>query len=146
MSYDLKLERLIDARAQQVFDAFIDADAMKEWYLDHPGWIVEVLACDARVGGTTSVAFGPGDERYREDMTYREFDRPHRLVYAATFWMPDGSSFDTVVTITFDVQDGKTLLTLVQTGFPNAEQRDAHRGGWPGFIDRLERVVAARAS
>jgi hypothetical protein len=28
--------------------------------------------------------------------------------------------------------------------FPNAEERDAHQNGWPGFIDRIERIVAKR--
>jgi uncharacterized protein YndB with AHSA1/START domain len=144
VSYDLRIERLLDGTPDEVFDAFTDADAMKEWYEDNPGWIVEVRTCDVRVGGTTVVAFGPGDTRYIEEMTYSEVERPHRLAYIERFGMPDGSGFDTVVAVTFQEQDGKTLMTIVQTGFPDAEQRDAHQGGWPGFIDRLERVVAAR--
>ncbi len=145
MSYDLKLERLLDGTPAQIFDAFVDADAMLEWYQDSEGWQVEVLACDCRVGGTTVVSFGPGsDERYVEEMTYSVVDRPSRIAYLEIFRMPDGTSYPTEITITFDAQDGKTLMTLVQTGFPNAEQRDGHQGGWPGFIDRLERVVANR--
>jgi uncharacterized protein YndB with AHSA1/START domain len=77
-------------------------------------------------------------------MTYTEVAVPHRLAYDEKFVMPDGSSFDTVITVTFDAQNGKTLVTIVQTGFPNAEQRDAHQGGWPNFIDRLEQVVVQR--
>jgi uncharacterized protein YndB with AHSA1/START domain len=91
------------------------------------------------------VAFGPdGDAPYKEEMTYTEVAAPHRLAYNEKFVMPDGSSFDTVITITFDAQNGKTLIAIVQTGFPNTGQREAHQGGWPGFIDRLERVVASR--
>ena len=144
MSHDLRIERLLDGTPEEFFDAFVDPDAMKEWYADHPGWNVEVLACDVRVGGTAIVVFGPSDLRYREEMTYSTVDRPGRLAYDERFVMPDGSSFATQVTITFEAQDGKTLMTLVQTGFPNAEQRDAHQGGWPNFIDRLENSVATR--
>lgn len=145
MSYDLRIERLIDGTPDEVFQAFTDADAMKIWYEDNSGWSVDVTACDLRVGGTTVVAFGPGgDAPYKEEMTYTEVSRPTHLAYNERFVMPDGSSFDTVITVTFDAQNGKTLMTIVQTGFPNAEHRDAHQGGWPGFIDRLERVVAAR--
>ena len=142
MSHDLHIERVIDADPAEVFTAFVDADAMRQWFLEGPDWVVEIEVCDVRVGGTTIVSFGPGSERCREEMTYTEVDPPRRLAYDERFTMPDGSSFDTTVTVTCDVQDGKTLLTIVQTGFPNAAERDAHQGGCPGFIHRLERLVA----
>jgi uncharacterized protein YndB with AHSA1/START domain len=146
MSFDLRLERLIDATPQEAYDAFTDPDAMIEWYQDNPAWTVEVRECDARAGGTTTVAFGPGDERYIERMTYSVVEPPHRLVYEERFEKPDGFTFTTTIAVTFEEQAGKTLLTIVQTGFPNADERDGHQGGWPGFIDRLERVVARRRS
>jgi len=145
MSHDLRIERLIDGTPDEVFAAFTEADAMKEWYEDNTGWVVDVVACDLRVGGTTVVAFGPsGQAPYREEMTYTNVSAPHRVDYTENFVMPDGDSFVTRLTVSFDAQDGKTLLTIVQTGFPNSEQRDAHQGGWPGFIDRLEQVVVGR--
>jgi uncharacterized protein YndB with AHSA1/START domain len=145
MSHDLSIERLMDGTPVEVFDAFTDAEAMKEWYQGEPDWNVEVRACDVRVGGTTIIAFGPGDPWLAvEEMTYQEVERPHRLVYAEHFGTPDEEGFDTVVSITLEAQGDKTLMTLVHTGFPNAEERDAHQGGWPGFLDRLERVVAVR--
>lgn len=146
MSHDLRVERLLDGTPDEVFDAFTDPDAMLEWYQDNPGWNVEVCACDVRVGGTTIVAFGPGDDRYTEHMTYTEVARGQRLVYNERFGFPDGNGYDTIVTITFETQDGKTLVTIVQTGFPSTVERDGHQSGWPGFIDRLERVVAKRRS
>lgn len=144
MSHDLKLERLLDGTPDEVFEAFTDADAMLEWYQDNAGWVVEVLECDVRVGGTTTVSFGSAEERYVEVMTYTQVESGRRLAYTERFEKPDGSIFDTAITITFEPHDGKTLLTIVQTGFPNVEERDGHQGGWPGFIDRLERVVAKR--
>lgn len=146
MSHDLRLERLLDGTPDEVFDAFVDPDAMLEWYQENPGWDVEVVACDVRVGGTTIVSFGPrsGEWHCREEMTYTEVERPHRLAYNEYFGAGEESGFHTVVSLTFEDRDGKTLLTLSQTGFPNVDERDAHLGGWPGFLDRLERVVAAR--
>lgn len=144
MSHDLRVERLLDGTPADIYDAFIDPDAMREWYQDNPGWVVDVAACDIRVGGTTIVTFGPGDDRYSETMTYLEVERGRKLVYTERFGMPDGSGHDTVVTVSFEPQDGKTLLTIVQTGFPNAEERDAHQNGWPGFLHRLERTASQR--
>jgi uncharacterized protein YndB with AHSA1/START domain len=60
--------------------------------------------------------------------------------------MPDGSSFDTGMQVSFQEQDGGTRMTILHTGFPSAQLRDEHRDGWPGFLDRLERVVRARVA
>jgi uncharacterized protein YndB with AHSA1/START domain len=144
MSHELRIERLIDATPEEVFEAFTAADAQKEWYLDQPGWRVEAGG-ELRVGGRWEVAFGPaGETPYREANQFTEVSRPHRLAYRSRFHLPDGSSFDTELLVTFEARQGKTLLTLVQSGFERAADRDAHQGGWPGFLDRLERVVAAR--
>jgi uncharacterized protein YndB with AHSA1/START domain len=144
VSYDMKLERLIDATPEEVFDAFTDRDAMKEWYTLDAGWAADVAAYDPRVGGRTTVVFG-GEQKFREDITYVEIGRPHRLVYEEDMRrVADGAGYVTRVSVTFEAQDGKTLLTLVQEGFHVAERRDAHEQGWPQFINRLEQVIAKR--
>jgi uncharacterized protein YndB with AHSA1/START domain len=144
VSHDLKVERWFDAAPEEVFDAYTDPVAQKVWYEDQPGWIVEA-ECDLRVGGRWVVTFGPpGGEPYRETNVFKEIDRPRHLVYTSTVTMPDGSSFDTGMDVSFEVQDGGTRMTILQTGFPSAELRNDHQGGWPGFLDRLERVVNAR--
>ena len=144
MTYDLKLERLIDGTPEEVFDAFIDGEAIKEWYRIQPDWQTEVLAAEGRVGGTMTVTFG-AEEKYREEATYIELDRPRRIVYEEKMGrVADGASFTTTVTVTLERQDGKTLLTLVQEGFHVKERRDAHEQGWPQFLSRLDEVVAKR--
>ena len=59
---------------------------------------------------------------------------------------PDGSSFDSDVEITFEEQNGKALMTMVQKGFPSAEMQEQHEVGLPHAFDHLERVVQARVS
>jgi uncharacterized protein YndB with AHSA1/START domain len=146
VSHNLRVERWFDATPEEVFDTYTDPAAQREWYQDQPGWIVQV-ECDLRVGGQWTVAFGPpGAEPYRETNVFKQVDRPRRLVYTSRVTMPDGSSFDTGMEVTFQERDGRTQMTIVHTGFPSAELRDDHRGGWSGFLDRLERVVDARVA
>ncbi len=145
MSYDLKVERLLDATPEEAFDAFIDGDAMKDWYQIEPSWDVELVKAEPNVGGTTVIRFGNSEQGWecREDLTYRELDRPNRIVFGMTF-ATSAMSYDTVVTVTFEEQGGKTLLTLSETGYPTAEERDAHQNGWPSFLAKLDEVIALR--
>ena len=146
MSHELRLERVFDAAPEVVFDAFTDPDAQKELYADAPDWIVE-SECDLRVGGRWTIAFGPpGSEPARETNEFDEVDRPRRLAYRSTMAMPDGSSFDTGMEVILEELGGRTRMTIHHTGFPSAEVRDDHLGGWPGFLDRLERVVDVRVA
>jgi hypothetical protein len=71
-------------------------------------------------------------------------DRPRRLVFTSTMTMPDGSSIDTRIEVTFDDENGGIRMTITQSGFPAPELRDDFTGGWGSILDRLGRVAAAR--
>ena len=144
MSYELTVERVIEAPAEVVFDAFTDADAQRVWMQDpdDPNAIVE-SQCDLRVGGTWVAAWGPSrDERYRETNVFQIVDRPHRLVMTTTSTTPDGASLETSTEVTFEERDGKTRMTVVQRGFPTAEVRDYFAStAWPAALEALDRFV-----
>jgi uncharacterized protein YndB with AHSA1/START domain len=146
LSHDLRLEWVYDAPPEVVFDAFTDPDAQRELYADAPDWIVE-SACDLRVGGRWMIAFGPpGDTPARETNVFQVVDRPRRLVYTSTMTLPDGSSLDTSMEVTFTDDNGRTRLTILQRGFQTPESREEFTGGWASILDGLGRVVAARVA
>jgi len=147
MSYELRVERLIDASPEEVFDAYTDPEAQKIWYsiLDE-GMIVE-NEVDLRVGGKWVSAWGlTPDDLFRETNIFEVVDRPHRLVSKSTFSSPDGSTLDTNVEVTFREEGGKTLMTVVQSGFPSEDLRDfVANTAWIGAFDRLSAYLAAKA-
>jgi uncharacterized protein YndB with AHSA1/START domain len=49
MKADLRVERVLYAAPEAVFDAFTDPDAQQEMYADAPDWVVR-SECDLRVG------------------------------------------------------------------------------------------------
>ena len=142
----LRIERLVDATPEAVFRAWTSREAMEVWYRERPDDVVRVVELDVRVGGRLRVEFGPaGEAPYVESGVYREIDPPHRLVINETLDAPDGTQWaDTTVTIVLEEEDGKTRLTLVHENFPSSERRDNAAGGWPGFLDRIERLVSGR--
>jgi uncharacterized protein YndB with AHSA1/START domain len=144
VSLDLRFERLIGASPERVFDAFTDPAGQREFYgQDTPGWIVD-SSCDLRVGGVWSVSFGPSrEELYHHRHVFEVIDRPHRIVMTSTEIRLDGASFETTLEFTFQAQDGSTLMTMVQRGFPDEGLRDEHTIGVPNAFNRFERVLEA---
>jgi uncharacterized protein YndB with AHSA1/START domain len=142
VSLDLRFERLIAAAPERVFDAFTDPVGQREFYgQDAAGWIVD-SRCDLRVGGVWSVSFGPSpDELYHHRHVFEAIDRPRRILIASTETRPDGSSFETTLEFTFEPRGGRTLMTMVQAGFPSEGLRDEHTVGVPNAFDRLERAL-----
>jgi uncharacterized protein YndB with AHSA1/START domain len=144
MSDELRIERLIDAPPDVVFEAFTTPGGQQAFYgQDEPGWIVE-SACDLRVGGVWTSAFGPArNHLHRHQHVFEVIDRPRRLDLATTEFRVDGTRLDFATEFTFAEHDGGTLMTMIQIGFPTAELRDEHARGVPNAFDRLERVIRA---
>ena len=146
MTHELRLERLLEAPPEIVFDTFTDPDSQHDLYADGPDWVVE-SDCDLRLGGRWTITFGPpGREPARETNVFEQIDRPQRLVYRSTMALPDGSSVETKMQITFEPENSMTRMTIIQSGFPTAELRDEFTGGWASILDALRSVATAKAA
>jgi uncharacterized protein YndB with AHSA1/START domain len=147
MTYELRVERVLDALPEFVFDVFLDSSAQEELFAGPPDSEAVLLESDMdlRVGGTWLMVFGQsGQELFRLTYVVTELVRPHRI--SATFSLDQAGNVEySIVDVTFQERDGKTLLTLVQRGFETEQQRDMYLGGAPYFLERLERAVAVRA-
>jgi uncharacterized protein YndB with AHSA1/START domain len=136
----LTLTRVIPAPPDEVFDAYTDAEKQTIWFSllsEDPG-IVEIDV-DLRVGGKQTAVWGPSrDELFTEVQTFLEIDRPHRLVTSSTGNDPSGMELTTHIEVTFEPHESGTLMTVVQTGFPNVELRDFFSTmAWVGAFDRI---------
>ncbi|MCU1578374.1 MAG: glutathione S-transferase-related transrane protein [Rhodoglobus sp.] len=139
-TYDLRMTRLIPATPDEVFDAYTDAHKQAIWFSllsEEPG-IVEIDV-DLRVGGEQTAVWGPSrDQLFRETQVFKVIDRPNHLVTTSSGSSPDGMTMTTEVDVTFEEQDGGTLMTVVQTGFPTEELRDFFSSmAWVGAFDRI---------
>jgi uncharacterized protein YndB with AHSA1/START domain len=150
MTHDLRIERVLDARPELVFDTIVDPAYQEEIFTDAvEGWTVHRFEIDLRVGGTWTTEFGPRDGRGPNDVrtsVFTEVDRPRRLAYDVTMYIADmGRTFRYSETITLEEQDGKTLLTLVESGFATEADRDAFLNSIPDSVDAFQRVAERRA-
>jgi uncharacterized protein YndB with AHSA1/START domain len=143
---DIRLQRLIDAPIEVTFHEWTDPESRRQWSAPGAGWKTEATS-DLRVGGLWSVRFGPSpDETYAVGGVYQVVDPPRRLVYSSVFRYPDGRSFETVTTVTFEARSGQTLLTFIDAGFPTGEDLGMFETGTAAVLDAFERVVETAAA
>ena len=141
----LVITRVFDAPRIRVWKAWTDPDQMARW-LGPRGFSGAVIKMDARPGGAYRFHLrSPDGEDLWAQGVNREIVEPERMVYTWEWADAEGrpSGPETLVTVTFADHDGKTLLTLQQTGFESAASRDGHRGGWNSAFDCLEEYLAA---
>lgn len=135
------LHRILTAKPEKVYRAFLDADAMARW-MSPNGFTGRVHHVDAKVGGTfkmsftnfttgTTSAFG-GD--------YLELVPNERLRYTDVF---DDPSLPGVMTVTITLKEVAvgTELTAVQEGIPDMIPLEACYLGWQESLLNLARLV-----
>ncbi|MDY7232788.1 SRPBCC family protein [Hyalangium rubrum] len=108
---ELSLSRLLDAPRELVFDAWTDPAHMTQWWGPN-GFTTKVYQMDVKPGGTCRFLLtGPDGTQYPSRFTYREVKRPERLMYRHGSDVDDDpNAFE--VTVTFEAQGQKTLLTM----------------------------------
>lgn len=133
----LDVERVIDAPAASIFDAFI---AMYD--SERPDWVTD-SQLDLRPAGRWSVAFQvPDGPAFREERVITTLEPPHRLDYVTTTIYEDAPTIATTVHVSIDAVTGGHRIRLTQTGFPTIEARDEFAAAWPDALDELARRVA----
>ena len=116
--YELVVTRAFDAPARIVFEAWTKPDLFKRWWASKSRGM-SLLSCemDVRVGGGYRLVFGQGMEFFGR---YLEVVPHSRLV-----WTNDeGGGGGPITTVTFEENDGKTLLVMREL-YPSKEALDA---------------------
>src|SRR5688572_18163669 len=139
----LIITRLFNAPRELVFKAWTNPDHARHWWgpSHHPATHIEM---DARPGGTWRARLESpetGEELWHHGV-FREVVAPERLAFTFV-WEEEGErGLETLVTITFADQDGKTLMTFRHEPFQSTAERDGHNGGWNSTFDRLVEHLA----
>ena len=143
----LTITRVFDAPRELVFKLWTDPAHAKHW-MGPRGFTATHFEQESRPGGSWRACLredASGRELWQGGAV-REIVPPARLVYTFAWDRDDGSrGQETLVTITFTEQGGKTRMTLHQAEFESVAQRDGHRGGWSSAFDRLAEYAAAVA-
>ena len=141
----LRLERVIRAPRERVFQAWTRAEDLERWSAPE-GITIDSGKLDLRVGGEWGVVMREADgTRHEAFGAYVEVTPPSKLVYTHAWrTAAGGSSPETTVTVEFLAEGAAaTRVVLTQTGFTAKPSLDGHVHGWSSTLDRLDSMFAA---
>jgi uncharacterized protein YndB with AHSA1/START domain len=115
---EVVVTRTFDAPARLVFRAWSDPELFRRWWVPR-SMDMELHACemDVRTGGTYRLDFGDGMEFFGRYLTVTP---PSLISWTNEEDGEDGS----VTTVTFEEQDGRTLVVMSEL-YPSKEALDA---------------------
>lgn len=134
------ITRILDAPPEVVFKAWTDPEQVVKWW-GPKGFTVPFCEMDVRVGGAWRMCMRSAEGvDYWHHGTFREVVKPRRLVF--THWWEEENTYETLITVTFDDQGGKTKMAFEHGVFKSVETRDSHAEGWSECFDNLAALVA----
>lgn len=136
----LTMSCLFNASISRVYQAWADPAQMGQWM--GPGAVTcESADIDLQVGGKYRLAMRTDDGLMTAFGEYREIEPDSRLVF--TWQWESGNYTDSLVTLIFTEDRGKTRLQLVHTKLPDQSVAEHHGQGWAGSLGKLETFLAA---
>lgn len=141
MPHTIRLHRVLAAKPEKVYRAFIEPDALASWIPPY-GFTCTVHEMDATVGGghrMTFRNFTTGDG-HSFGGRYLELVPGKRLVYTDRF---DDANLpgEMKVTVILEAVSVGTDITIVQEGVPDVIPPEACYRGWQDSLHKLAKLV-----
>jgi uncharacterized protein YndB with AHSA1/START domain len=128
------VRRVIAASADDLFDAWLDPEALAQWM--RPGTINSTVArVEPRVGGSYEITMQGQSGPIVHKGVYRVIERPKRLVFT---WISGPTEFkETLVTVDFVPVDTRTEVIVTHELLPESAM-PSHRNGWTSGLEHLD--------
>ncbi len=137
----VRLHRVLRAKPEKVYRAFLDADAMSKWIPPY-GFTCKVHHMDVRVGGSFKMSFtnfGNG-QSHSFGGEYLELVPHSRLRYTDKFDDPNLPG-ELLVTVSLKAVACGTELSIVQEGIPEVIPVEMCYLGWQESLEQLAKLV-----
>jgi uncharacterized protein YndB with AHSA1/START domain len=137
----VRLHRVLAAKPEKVYRAFLDPDAMARW-LPPNGFTGKVHNMDAKVGGSYKMSFTnfTTGKSISFGGEFRELVPNERLRYTDNFDDPNLPG-EIMVTVTLKQVFVGTEINIVQEGLPSVIPVEACYLGWQESLQNLARLV-----
>lgn len=136
-AFHATVTRELDGTPAHVFEAFSDADQLRDWLAGEGRATV-----DFRVGGTFEVLMVLSGQELRYSGVYRRIEPPSLLAFT---WRVGEETEESLVRVELEAAgEQKTQLTLTHTGLPNESFATQYQLAWNGFLNILAHQLEAR--
>jgi uncharacterized protein YndB with AHSA1/START domain len=137
----VRLHRVLRAKPERVYRAFLDSDAMVKW-LPPYGFTGKVHHLDAKVGGTFKMSFTNFSTGSSHSFggSYLELVPNERIRHTDKFDDPNLPG-EMMVTVSFKPVSCGTELSIVQEGIPEVIPLEACYLGWQESLALLAQLV-----
>jgi uncharacterized protein YndB with AHSA1/START domain len=137
----VRLHRVLAARPEKVYRAFLDADAVARW-LPPNGFTAHVDKMDAKVGGTFQMSFTNFSTGNSHSFggEFRELVPHKRIRYTDRFDDPNLPG-EIHVTIELKKVSVGTEINIEQSGLPDVIPLEACYLGWQQSLNHLAMLV-----
>jgi len=131
------VRRTIAAAAEDLFDAWLDPEAMVHWMRPNRVRRTEVRV-EPRVGGSYEILMLIDTGNVTHSGVYRVIDRPRRLVF--TWISGPTENKETLVTVDFVRKDKHTEVIVTHEMLPQSAM-PSHNDGWTASLGLLDELM-----
>ena len=146
-THDFTVTRIVNAQLNQVWDAWANPERVNEWW-GPIGFTGKVHQADFREGGTTLVSMSSPDfGELFSTWTWTRILPSERLEFVMRFADATGQTIDPPMpgvpaevphVVTFkDLGNGRTELSVTESGYASEEAMQLSRGGQEQVLDKL---------
>jgi uncharacterized protein YndB with AHSA1/START domain len=130
------VRRTIVAPAEELFDAWLDPEALATWM--RPGPVRSTIAkVEPHEGGCYEITMMGLSGPVVHKGVYRQIDRPKRLVFT---WASPGTELrDTLVTVDFVPVGTRTEVIVTHEQLPESA-KPSHSIGWTHGLEHLDQM------
>ena len=147
-TFDLVLERIIDAPPEKIWRAYTDPAILSQWFCPRP-WSITDAIVEPRPGGRFNfVMHGPDGERMPNSGVFLEVIENRRMITTDALtpdWKPAGGPFMVARIDLEPTADGRTKYTATASHWNEAtmKQHEAmgFHEGWGTVADQLNELV-----
>ena len=133
----LQITRAIKAPPEAIYNAWLNADQLGQWFKPDPAMTCTVSELDASVGGRYRITLhNPAkDEDYTCFGQYTELAPHTRIAFSWRWesWRDEHEASHVTIDLA-ETPDG-TELTLTHSNLPDANAAEQHTQGWTGCLE-----------
>jgi uncharacterized protein YndB with AHSA1/START domain len=139
----IEVSRVIDAPAERIYDAFLDADALAK-FSPPAGYTATYDHVEPEVGGTYRGTFTALETKESHSFGGKYIELvPHKRIVQSDRFETDAPEMQGEMTVTITLKEGEggTEVTVRQEGIPTPIPEEDAATGWGMSLENLARLV-----